>query len=91
MNTRKDPVRTPRRWFWGLTLMAILATGVLGRAVAADPSPLTGIMVLASGLILVVAATLAGRILLVLSPLRHAPVTLRRPAVRTDRPGRNDR
>lgn len=65
--TRKQvavsPWRRARRTFWILTGVAVLAAGALSVGLAAESSPLTGLRVASSGIVLVGALTLATRIL----------------------------
>lgn len=68
MNAHQDSTQKARRWFWGLTVIAIVAAGSLSRAVLAGPGVVTGLRVLGSGLVLVVAGSLALRLLIALSP-----------------------
>lgn len=56
-----------RRWFWALTIVAILAVGALSRAVTAAPGALTGFQVAGSGLVLATSVALATRVLIALS------------------------
>jgi hypothetical protein len=63
--------RRPLRSFLFLTVVAIAAAGSLGAALAAHPGALTGVRVALSGLVLVAAVTLAGRIMVVLERARH--------------------
>jgi hypothetical protein len=60
-------IRRVRRTFWGLVVVAVVATGALSRALAASPRPATGLTVAASALALTVSSLLALRILLVLA------------------------
>ena len=55
--------RRPLRWFWILTLVAIAAAGSLSAALGAHPGALTGARVALSGTVLVIAVTLAARII----------------------------
>lgn len=59
----RGSLRRARRSFWILVAVAVLAAGWLRSALAADPSPLTGLQVTASGLLLVAAIALAARVL----------------------------
>lgn len=65
---------TPRRrvqlTFAALLATAVVAVGILGRALAWPASPATGIAVAASGLVAVVAGGLALRILVVVDRAR---------------------
>lgn len=56
-----------RRWFWGLVVIAVVAMGVLYRALHAHPGATSGLTVAFSGLLLAAASVQASRILLVLS------------------------
>ena len=56
-------VRRARRWFWLLTLTAIVAMGGLYRELHAAPSPVTGLLTLLSALVLAASTIQAGRIL----------------------------
>lgn len=58
-----SPMRRARRMFWILVGMAVLAAGALSSGLAAASSPFTGLRVASSGIVLVVALTLATRIL----------------------------
>ena len=53
-----------QRSFWFLVVVAILATGSLSSALAAPPSPLTGLRVAVSGLVLLASLTLATRVMI---------------------------
>jgi len=55
-----------RRSFWFLVALAVLATGALTSAVAAPPSPLTGLRVAADGLVLASTFALATRVMIAL-------------------------
>lgn len=59
------------RWFWFLVLVAILATGSLSSALAAPPSPLTGLRVAVSGLVLITSFTLATRVMIAVERIRR--------------------
>lgn len=52
------------RSFWILIAVAVLAGGVLTKALSASPSPLTGVRVAVSGLIALGALTLAVRVMI---------------------------
>ena len=58
-----DPLRRARRSFGLLVLTAVVSTGSLSSALGARPSPLTGLRVLSSGVVLVVSLSLAARLL----------------------------
>ena len=60
-----------RTIFWALVAIAAIATGALSKAVAAPPSPATGIAVGLSAIILALALALALRILVRLDPAGH--------------------
>lgn len=65
--------RKAYRSFWLLVAVAVLATGSLGTALAASPSPLTGTRVAASGLVVIAALSLATRIMIAVERAhRHA-------------------
>jgi hypothetical protein len=55
--------------FWALVTAAVLALGILTRALDAAPSPATGLTVAVAGVVATVAAGLALRIAVVLA--RH--------------------
>ena len=60
-----------RRSFWVLTVIAVAATGSVSAALAAGNGALTGLRVAVSGMVLVVAVTLAARIMVVLDRARR--------------------
>ena len=60
-----------RLWFWALVLLGTVGTGALSSALAAPPGVLTGLSVAASGLVVLVAITLAARILAALERARR--------------------
>lgn len=62
-----------RYWFWAMTVVAILAAGVLSHALTAEPSVLTGLQVAGSGLVLAVSGALATRVLLALTGTPKRP------------------
>lgn len=62
-----------RRWFWAMTVVAILATGALSHALTAEPGAMTGVQVVGSGLVLAVSGALATRLLLALSGTPKRP------------------
>lgn len=65
---RRDPtLRRAKRAFWLLVAIAVVATGGLSRALAADPGFAAAAGVAVSGLTLAVVAALALRILACLS------------------------
>jgi len=59
------PQRRVRLTFAALLVVAVVAVGILGRALAWPAAPLTGLAVAASGVVAVTAAGLALRILVV--------------------------
>ena len=63
-------MRRARRAFGILVAIAVLAMGILSRALTAPPGPVTGAFVAASGAILAIALALAVRILIRLEPSR---------------------
>lgn len=63
--------RNPLRSFWILVAVAVLATGSLSSSLTATPSPTTGLRVAASGLIALLAITLAVRVMIALSRARR--------------------
>jgi hypothetical protein len=69
-------MRRVRRTFWALVATAVIATGVLSRALAAEPGAASGVTVAVSASVLGVAALLAVRILVVLD--RQGPPGRRR-------------
>lgn len=48
--------------FWILLVLGVLAAGSLGSGLAAPPSPLTGLWVAGSGVLLIASVTLVARI-----------------------------
>lgn len=63
--------RLARRWFWALLLVAMVAMGALYTALGAGGGPLTGLVVLVSGVVLGTSTTQAVRILLALERARR--------------------
>jgi len=63
--------RPAHRSFWLLVAVAVLATGALSSALAAPPSPLTGLRVAASGLVLLGSLTFAARVMIALEHARR--------------------
>lgn len=57
--------------FWLLVAIAVLATGALTSALSAQPSPLVGLRVAASGLVLLGSLTLAARVMIALERARR--------------------
>lgn len=62
--------RRAQRSFWLLVAVAVLAIGALSSALAAQPSPLTGVGVAASGLILIASLAFAARVQVALERAR---------------------
>jgi len=60
---RASSPRGPRRSFWILVLVAVLASGSLSTALQADAGHLAGIRVALSGLVMVVSVALAARVM----------------------------
>jgi hypothetical protein len=56
-----------QRSFWLLVTVAVLATGSLSSALVAPPSPLIGLRVAISGLVLLFSLTLATRVMIALA------------------------
>lgn len=71
MRTPPTSHRRAHRAFWALTLLAVAAMGSLSAALGAPTGTMTGIRVAVSGLVLVVAAGLAARIMLGLDRARR--------------------
>jgi len=63
--------RRAHRSFWILVVVAVLATGALSSALAAPPSPLTGLRMAASGLVLLGSLTFAARMMIALESARR--------------------
>ncbi|MBN0043064.1 hypothetical protein JS756_02830 [Streptomyces actuosus] len=70
-------VRRAQRWFWILTVSAVLAMGALYQGLRSAPGPGTGILVLISGLVLAASVVQAARILAVLAGPPRLPRRLR--------------
>ena len=69
-----SPPRSSRRAvrsLWALVVVAVLASGALSAALTAPPSPVTGIRVAASGLLLLVSVLLAARVMFALEHARR--------------------
>ena len=58
------------RRFWQLVAVTVLATGSLTSALAAPPSPLTGLRVAISGLVLIASLTLTVRVVIAVERAR---------------------
>ncbi|HZW42937.1 MAG TPA: hypothetical protein VFF32_00910 [Dermatophilaceae bacterium] len=71
--SRRTSSPMPRaRWaFWGLVAIAVLTAGSLTAGLGADPSPLTGLRVAASGLVLIGSLALAARVMVALERARR--------------------
>jgi hypothetical protein len=67
--------RRARRWFWALTLLAVLLAGALSRALQAHASPTTGAVVALLGLGLTPVIALDVRLLLALAGRLRAPTS----------------
>ena len=63
--------RPAHRSFWLLVAVTVLAAGALSSALAAPPSPLTGLRVAASGLVLLGSLTFAARVMIALEHARR--------------------
>jgi hypothetical protein len=68
--TSGSPKRA-RRAFWILVLIAVLASGSLSAALTAQPGPITGVRVAASGLMLLGSLALATRVAVALERARR--------------------
>lgn len=75
---RLDPVTALRhvyRWFWTLTVVAILLVGALTQELGARPRPLTGFAVAFTGTAVALVITQACRLMLAIG--RAAPIRAR--------------
>ncbi|MFD8302834.1 hypothetical protein ACFV29_10840 [Streptomyces sp. NPDC059690] len=70
-------VRRAQRWFWALTIVAVLAMGALYQGLRSTPGPGTGVLVLISGLVLAASSIQAARILTALAGPPRLPRRLR--------------
>ena len=74
----RSPLTRAHRSFWILVGLAVLMAGTLSASLGAAPSPLTGLSVAVSGLVLVACLALAARVMLALqrarSPKHFRPV-----------------
>lgn len=68
--------RRARRSFWILVGIAVAAAGSLSAGLVAEPSPLTGLRVAASGIILVTSLALAARVMIALERARRRAKSL---------------
>lgn len=57
-------LRRARRWFWALTVIAILLVGALSQELTATPRPSLGIAVAVTGVLLALVVTQASRVML---------------------------
>lgn len=64
MHSRKATPRRAHRAFYSLLGVAVLSMGAFTNALAKSPGPLTGLAVASSGAVLLLALTLASRILI---------------------------
>lgn len=67
----RSAFRRAYRSFWLLLAVAVLTTGALSSALAAPPSPFTGLRVAVNGLVLMSSMTLATRVMLALERARR--------------------
>lgn len=74
-------LRRAYRWFWFLTVVAILLVGALSHELQAGPSPTTGLAVAVTGSLLALVVVQACRLMLAIG--RAAPA--RTPRVRSPR------
>ncbi len=63
--------RRAQRSFWLLVMLCVLAAGSLSSALVAPPSPLTGLRVAASGLLLLGSGVLALRVMVAIERARR--------------------
>ena len=89
--TRTSSPRRARRSFWVLALVSVLAAGSLSNALASEPGSITGIRVAISGLVLVVAVTLAGRVMIALDRVHTLARTASEPPRRATAAARENR
>ncbi len=68
----KPAAAKARRAFWVLVTIAVLAMGSLTSALARPPGAWTGLTVAASGVVLLFAAALAGRVMAALACRRRS-------------------
>ncbi|MDZ7578969.1 MAG: hypothetical protein U0904_12450 [Candidatus Nanopelagicales bacterium] len=66
-------LRRAQRWFWLLTVVAILLVGLLSRVITAEPGPLAGIALALIGTALALVVTQVCRLMLAIG--RVAPAT----------------
>ena len=60
-------LRRARRWFWTLTVIAILLVGALSQEITAKPSPAVGVAVAVTGILLALVVTQASRLMLAIN------------------------
>lgn len=72
----RSPLRRARWSFWILLGVAVLTAGSLSAGLGAQPSPLTGLRVAASGIILVGSLALAARVMVGLDRARRPAKSL---------------
>lgn len=83
---RQQSAAHARRVFWVLVALAVLAMGALSSALARQPGAWTGLSVAASGLVLLLASTLAFRVMVALEQRRRsAAAAVNAPARRSRR------
>lgn len=66
-----SPLRRARWAFWLLVGVAVLAAGSLNAGLDAEPSPLTGLRVAASGIAVIGSVALAARVMVALERARR--------------------
>lgn len=69
---RQQSAAHARRVFWVLVAIAVLAMGALSSALARQPGAWTGLSVAASGVVLLLASTLAFRVMVALEQRRRS-------------------
>lgn len=74
------PLRRVRWSLWSLVAIAVLSAGALNAGLAAEPSPLTGLRVGGSGIVLVGSLALAARVLVGVKQARRRALSRRRTA-----------
>ncbi len=74
-----SPLRRARRSFWILLGITVLMAGSLSAGLRGQPSPLTGLRVAVSGIVLIAALALAARVMISIEGARRRdkPVTTR--------------
>lgn len=66
-----DPLRRTRRTFWVLALVAVAAAGSVRAALGAPAGISTSVRLVVSGLVLVVAVSLAARVMIAVERARR--------------------